>query len=1049
MPIAPPQQSERAARLEEAALAILQGADPQALLDANPDLAEELRAFIAAGRQIDGVVAPLRAAAAAGPEVPGRIGAYEILEKIAEGGMGVVYRARQDGTGREVALKLIKGSSPEDVERFRIEARIVAGLTHAHIVRLYEVGEHEGKPFFSMEYVTGGSLSKKVPELQADPKAAASLLRTVAQAVHHAHQHGLIHRDLKPSNILLDDKGEPHVADFGLAKRVEDSPDRDPTFTPSNAIVGTPPYMPPEQARGARHLTTAADVYGLGAILYHLLTARPPFDGVTPMDVLLKVCSDQPPEPPRRLNPKVERDLETICLKCLQKDPARRYESARALAKDLRRYLEGRPITARRVSLPERGWKWVRRQPVLAALVAAVVLLVLVAVFGIGSEWSRTEKALEKEKRERYVSQIGDAAGHAGRGESGQAVDVLEECAGPLRGWEWRYLRRLCRLEVVPLTGHKGPVLSVQYRADGARVITAGHDGTARVWDAATGKQLLLLPGNVTRTSAWFTGDDRIVTGGEDGTVQLWDAATGAELTGDRRVRWGRVLTAARHGSRIALYSDGVKVPEIVVWDTATRKDVQRFRAAEALVNSLALSPDGRYLAACGYDGYLKVWDVDSRREMPLPDIPRAAFAAANSWTVAFNHDGTRAAVGTTQPLLWDVQTGATVDLLPGAGDLPSGSVSFSPDGTWFAATGSRDGQVRIWNLRENGVAVRGPSRQGGGGPGVVFSPDGQTVAVPRGAEVTLEKLFARANPSGPTVVPQPAPKVGALAFHPQSSSILAVRTADKILLWDVSDPEAPALRRGASSWALPAPAPEGANLAFSPDRELLASGCRGSRLAVWDLEAGKPAATTIPAANVRWCAFGPGGLLATTDETRISLWDLAKGGEPKRFPAPAGTVAALAFDRDGRFLAAGGDSQRVQLFDVSTGRPGRDFRGPTGTITSLAFSPDGKQLAAGSADLRVCVWDVAGGERLFTWGGHGGSVTAVAYSPDGKRLASCGNDGTVKLWDLVSGHEVLSLAGHRGHAACVAFSPDGNLLASCGYDGTVRLWDGRPLDGP
>src|SRR5262249_12795868 len=268
---------------------------------AHPDLAEELRAFIAAGRQIDGVVAPLRAGAAAAT-VPGQIGGYEILGKIGEGGMGGVYRARQGRTGREGALKLIKSSDPEDVQRFRIEARIVAALTHAHIVRLYEVGEHEGKPYFSMEYVTGGSLSRKVPQLQADPKAAARLLRTVAQAVHHAHQHGLIHRDLKPSNILLDDKGEPHVADFGLAKRVEDSPDRDPTFTPTDAIVGTPPYMPPEQAHGEKHLTTAADVYGLGAVLYHLLTGRAPFDGLTPMEVLLKVCSDQPPEPPRRLN---------------------------------------------------------------------------------------------------------------------------------------------------------------------------------------------------------------------------------------------------------------------------------------------------------------------------------------------------------------------------------------------------------------------------------------------------------------------------------------------------------------------------------------------------------------------------------------------------------------------------------------------------------------------------------------------------------------------------------------------------------------------------
>jgi serine/threonine-protein kinase len=370
--------SGREQRLQEMLVACLesveagQGPDRRALLERYPDCAAELDEFLAGREQLDQLAAPWRqvaaAASGAAPDDTPAIGAggqagtavrsfgdYELLEEIARGGMGVVYRARQQSLNRTVAVKMILAgqfAAADDVQRFRREAEAVANLDHPHVVPIYEVGEHQGQHYFSMRLIEGGSLAQQVDRFRGDPHSAARLLRTVARAVHHAHQHGLLHRDLKPANILLDADGRPHVTDFGLAKRVQ----TDGTPSQSGAIVGTPAYMAPEQAAGGKGLSVAADVYSLGAILYELLTGRPPFRGATSLDTLLAVMGHEP-EPPSVSQPGVDRDLETICLKCLDKDPHRRYGSAADLADDLERWLNGEPITARPTGRWERGAK--------------------------------------------------------------------------------------------------------------------------------------------------------------------------------------------------------------------------------------------------------------------------------------------------------------------------------------------------------------------------------------------------------------------------------------------------------------------------------------------------------------------------------------------------------------------------------------------------------------------------------------------------------------------------------------------------------------------
>jgi predicted Ser/Thr protein kinase len=603
----------------------------QQLLGEHADLADELRLFFGNRDALEQLAQPFRVgspsvdeptigfAGETGMDGTSRVryfGDYELLGEIARGGMGVVYRARQKSLNRLVALKMIltgQLASDADVQRFQREAEAAANLDHPHIVPIYEIGEHEGQHYFSMKLIEGGSVAQLLREHPSGLplRDSAKLMVTVARAVHHAHQRGLLHRDLKPSNILLDAAGAPQVTDFGLATRVEGGSD----LTGSGSVVGTPNYMAPEQARAQKQLSTEADVYSLGAILYELLSGRPPFRGATAVDTIMQVLSREPQQP-RSVNPRIDRDLETICLKCLEKEPQRRYDSAAALADDLDRWLRGEPILARPAGKMERTVKWARRHPSVAALSAALLLVLFVGFSLVTWKWQEASnradaetlaknaetqakeaagRALERAQQHAFTSQLWRAVGliDLEPAMAAKALDDQEVCPPERRDFAWRYYRQLCHRLLRRLATDEGTSAHATVAPDGARFATVTDKDEICLWNVASNKPEAVMPGHghtAFQALAFSPDGKTLATGGADGLVKLWNvpdgklAATLIWKIPDVLPRYVMCLAFSPNGKTLAVgggFFDKERAdkdrdrtwrkPVVWVWDVATR----------------------------------------------------------------------------------------------------------------------------------------------------------------------------------------------------------------------------------------------------------------------------------------------------------------------------------------------------------------------------------------------------------------------------------------------------------------------------------------------
>ena len=986
------------------------------------------------------------------PSIPG----YRIERQLGRGSMGVVYLAQQERLKRLVAVKVVAAGFdlPQAAAIVRAEAAVIARLKHPNIVQVYEIGEDDGEPFLAIEYVDGESLRERLLKDTLPQRQAIELIEQLARAIHHAHTNGVVHRDLKPANILLLDSGPhlvPKISDFGLAKVLDAMNDQ----TRTGMVLGTPKYMAPEQAEGrTSEIGPATDVYALGAILFELLVGRAPFENSSSLK-LMQSISLQEVRFPLTAHQSVSADLQAICLKCLEKDPNRRYASALELADDIRRYLNDFPVVARRPTRVDLISKFIRRNPALSASIAIAFATLIAASIGIGTFAIRESQAREQaellakkesearssvealrvnERRNVYWANL-HLAQKAWRGNRLDHMRQHLEHVSPdgtdeddLRGFEWHYLWRLSDPKSLILADHFDES-RVSFSPDGRHLASPNKQGEIRMFDSVSGEIVFSLPGHEgVRDVVFSTDGKKLAACGGDFKVHVWDLDTREKL---------HVLEGHSHIIRTIAFSpdgrqlvSGDETEKIVAWNV--KSGTTEWQLDRAHVMDIDYDPKGEQIAVgCGFGGLLIVSATDGQIKQQID--------AHTRWLsgVAFSPDGQQVATSSEDhsTKIWTLSNPQDPIELRSTDVLTS--VAFSADGQTIG-TSSHDGTARLWDAT-TGRPIVDLVGHSNWVHGVAFSKDGLVASA--SADRTVRIWKPNLDWEVRTLATMTS-KVNGLCFTPEGDRLAAICDNSQVELRDVATGKVVSsfLAQDSNPW----------RTALSPDGSKLATSNVTGTIRLWDPVTGKELGDMQGHTDrVNCLVFVPNSnlLLSASHDRTIRVWDTVTGEQIHMIQRDSSQFA-LACSPDGRLLASSG-SANVEIWDTSDWANLATLTGATGhthTVLCLTFSSNGRLLASGGFDWNICVWDVNSGDQLNRIKGHSNAVTCVKFSQDGRRLISGSQDGTVRFWEPESGRELLTLENHSDWVNSIALDPSERILASASNDGTVKLIE---LDGP